>query len=91
MSSDPELVPGYYPFIGDVPMESKGEPFVIPNPDTRSEDEINEIVLKNERFIKSKYYHRPHPLSTFCLLAQERWKSDDEDSSEVSLGVCLLL
>ena len=76
-----KLVPGYDPWIGDVPIDSKGEPFhVIVPKETRTKKELREL----QREIKEKIYDDdafdpPIKLSDYCLVAKEIWKEEDSD------------
>ena len=76
-SSDSEiisnLVPGYDPFIGDVPISSSADPFPYPHPDTRSPNEINRIKRKLSSIIMNKSFNPPVKLKDFCIIAPERW------------------
>ena len=85
------LLGEYCPFIADVPITSYAEPFQIPNPDSRTPEEL-EIVKKSLRkYVKSKHFNPPLQLADFCLVAKERWDRDESDGSECSLGVCNML
>lgn len=80
----------YCPFIADVPISSYAEPFPIVNPDTRSEQEIEQVKKGLRKTIHQKKFDPPLPLADFCLIAKERWDQDESDS-EGSMGLCLLL
>ena len=92
-SNDPgaSLLGEYCPFIADVPITSYAEPFPIPVKDTRSEEEINAIKSNLKKLVNSKHFNPPLPLADFCLIAKERWDTDDSEGSECSLGVCRLV
>lgn len=81
----------YCPFIADVPITSYAEPFPIPNPDITPPNETEKHRKDLKKFINSKKFEPPLPLSDFCLIAKERWEHEDSDDSECSFGVCLLL
>ena len=81
----------YCPFIADVPITSFAEPFPIPNPDPRSEQEIEMRRKELRKLLTSKKFNPPLPLADFCLIAKERWDREDSDGSECSVGACLLL
>lgn len=80
----------YCPFIADVPISSYAEPFPIPNPDTRSEPEIEDVKKQLRKLVHQKKFNPPLPLADFCLIAKERWDEDESDS-EASIGLCLLI
>ena len=80
----------YCPFIADVPISSYAEPFPIVNPDTRSEQEIEQVKKGLRKIIHQKKFDPPLPLADFCLIAKDRWDQDESDS-EGSMGLCLLL
>ena len=80
----------YCPFIADVPITSYADPFPIPNPDTRTDEELNKVKKTLRRIVRSKKFDPPIPLSDFCLIAKERWEQE-EDESEASIGLCLLI
>lgn len=72
------LVPGYDPFIGDVPISSYGDPFPLPKPDTRSQKKIDKIKKKLDPIISDKVFNPPVKLSDFCLIAHERWQREED-------------
>ena len=67
------LIPGYDPFIGDVPISSAAEPFPLPQVDKRSPQKIEKIRHKLAPIIMNKTFSPPVKLSDFCLIAAERW------------------
>jgi len=85
------LLGEYCPFIADVPITSYADPFPIEKPDTRSEEEIENIKRSLRRIVKSKHFNPPLPLADFCLIAKDRWDREESDGSECSLGVCSVL
>ena len=91
-SSNPALTAlgEYCPFIADVPISSYADPFPIPHPDTRSDEEIERIKKSLKKSLKSKKFDPPIPLADFCLIAKERWDQEENDS-EASIGICLLV
>ena len=80
----------YCPFIADVPISSYAEPFPLPNPDTRSEQELENVKKSLRKLLHQKKFNPPLPLADFCLIAKERWDEDESDS-EGSMGPCLLI
>ncbi|OHT14707.1 hypothetical protein TRFO_02947 [Tritrichomonas foetus] len=80
----------YCPFIADVPISSYADPFPIPNPDTRSDEEIERVKKSLKKALKNKKFDPPIPLADFCLIAKDRW-DQEEDDSEASIGLCLLI
>jgi hypothetical protein len=91
-SSDSPFTPlsEYCPFIADVPISSFSEPFPIPCPDLRSEDEIEAAKWNLRKIIHLKKFDPPLRLADFCLIARDRWEADDEESAG-SGGECNLL
>jgi hypothetical protein len=91
-SSDSAFTPlsEYCPFIADVPISSFAEPFPIPRPDLRTDDEIEAAKRNLRKVIHLKKFDPPLPLADFCLIARDRWDADDEESAG-SGGECALL
>jgi hypothetical protein len=91
-SSDSAFTPlsEYCPFIADVPISSFAEPFPIPSPDLRSDEEIEAAKRNLRKIIHLKKFDPPLPLADFCLIARDRWETDDEESAG-SGGECKLL
>lgn len=76
-----EIIPGYLPFIADVDIESFAEPFPIIKKDRRSHLEINEIKHQLRDVMYNKRFPSPVKLSDFCLIAKEKWDSEDSGYS----------
>lgn len=89
--TDPKLIAlgEYCPFIADVPISSYSEPFPF-EPDTRDENEIENIKKNLRKHLTSKKFDPPIPLADFCLIAKERWE-ETEANSEGSMGLCLII
>jgi hypothetical protein len=83
------LLGEYCPFIADVPISSFAEPFPLPDPDTRGDDEIEKIKKTLQKAVRAKKFENPISLADFCLIARDRWETDESDS-EASTA-CLLL
>ena len=81
-----QFVPDYKPFIADIPISSYGEPFPIPIPDTRDDNEINLEKFRLRKYLKRRTFDVPIKLSDFCLIAQNRWDNEVSDYSEDSLS-----
>ena len=90
-NTDPGMIAlsEYCPFIADVPISSYADPFPIPHPDTRSEEEIEQIKNRIKKLGNKKKFDPPIPLSDFCLFAKERWDKEEDNSADSSQ--CLLL
>ena len=91
--SDPGigLIPGYEPFIADVGLTASCEPLQIPNPDTRSDAEIDRIRHSLRQAVSTKEFEKPISLADFCLVAPSKWEDDESSDVECSIRVCLLL
>jgi hypothetical protein len=70
----------YCPFIADLPISSFAEPFPIPHPDPRSEEEIEMAKRNFRKIVHLKKFDSPFPLADFCLIVRDRWESDGEES-----------
>jgi hypothetical protein len=79
----------YCPFIADFPISSFAEPFPIPHPDPRSEEEIEMAKRNLRKIVHLKKFDPPLPLADFCLIVRDGWESDGEESS--GLDECQLL
>jgi hypothetical protein len=86
--SDDHLIDSYRPFIADVSRAAYAEPFPVPEGDARSDEDIRATKQRLRRKISSTNFDPPIPLSDFCLIAQERWSREED---ETNCEACLLL
>ena len=86
-----DLVPGYDPYIADVPIESLGEPFPR-EPCPYSCLEITDIKKQLHDQLLARHFDPPVRLDHFCLVVKERWERSDElDIPETQSKCCILV
>ena len=76
-----DLIPGYRPYIADVSISSKSTPFPNQNQPVLTEEEIEKKKKKLKKYIHSKSFKPPISLSDFCIIATERWNTDEEEKA----------
>lgn len=89
-STDPgiDLIPGYCPYIADVPIEEKAEPFPKQNQPVLTEDEIAQKKKSLKKYLKADKFRKPVQLKDFMLIAKDRWALEEEQTETKCGNIC---
>lgn len=85
------LIPGYQPYIADVGITAKAQPFPVVDDDYRSESELARVRHSIRHAVSTKEFEKPISLSDFCLIAPSKWDEEDSSDVECSVRLCLLV
>lgn len=86
-----DLIPGYDPFIADVPLRSYAEPFPCDDDDGLTEEEYEEHRKSLTKLITKKQFNVPVPLSDYCCIARDKWEWEEERKRREAEGGCCVL
>ena len=88
----PNLIPGYCPYICDGCSQVNSRPFIVPTIENRrTEEEIDRIRHSLKPLLCNTEFSTPIPLADFCLIAKQRWDTEEASDSEVSIHLCELI
>ena len=88
--SDPgvDLIPGYCPYIADVSITDKSDPFPKQNQPQLSQEEIEQKKQKLKKYIRADKFKKPIPLKDYVLIAKDRWALEDKEPEPKCASFC---